>query len=443
MNNIEDVVNILATCSTMKEASKALKVNERTLRKWFKRFGLPNPSTFLNTRIDSFIESTELTDEDKIVIKSLYPSGISKGFTVEELSAKLGKSKNKIKQFIKDNNLKHDGVPIQPATFDQKKVNEEIKDFLDISLRKNVEDKISDSIRRDAEKWRNWKNNVSKELFELISKKITQYKVEKRVFEKNERKYAAILALQDFHYGRLSSLIETFDATSPAEQEKLLFEALYEIFEKIEGFGTAEKLYITVGGDFINSDNSKSTTTNGTQQDSLPSHAELLVGSGFLMVKIIDFSRQYFQQVELIPTPGNHDRDSTVSLFMFLYAWYKNADDVFCNGLDLKPRQYRTYNNTLIAFLHGDGSKVNDWPIIMANEASEMWGKTKHRILVQGHHHHRINQDLKGVQRIQVPSMASEDRYSTLHGYQSKKGLSIIVIDSKRGYFGEIFANCS
>lgn len=443
MNNIEDVTTILSTCSTMKEASNALKVNERTLRKWFKRFGLPNPSTFLNTKINAFIASTELTEEDKSVIKSLYPAGLSKGYTVDELSAKLGKSKTKIRQFIKDANLKHDGISIQPTVFDQKKINEEIKDFLDISLKKNTEDKITDSIRKDAEKWRNWKNTTGKELFELLSKKVPQYKVEKRVFEKTERKYAAILALQDFHYGRLSSLLETFDACSPQEQEKLLFDALEDIFSKIDGFGTADKIYITVGGDFINSDNSKLTTTNGTQQDSIPSHAHIMVNAGFLLVKIVDFCRTYFKEVELIPTPGNHDRDSTIGLYMFLYAWFKDEEDVICDGISLVPRQYRTYSNTLLAFLHGDGGKVQDWPIIMANEASEMWGKTKHRILVQGHFHHRINQDLKGVQRIQVPSMASEDRYSTLHGYQSKKGLSIILIDSKRGYFGELFANCS
>lgn len=442
-SNIEKIVQVLSTCSSMKDASKALNVNERTLRKWFKKFNLPHPSTFLDNKINNLIADLELDESDKGLINKLYPDGLNKGLTVDELANKLNKPVNKVSKYIKESKITHSDSPVKLTDFSQKKLNDDIKDYINTVLTKTTNEKITDSLRKDAEKWRNWKKNVQEPLFELLNKKVPQYKVEKREFKESKSKFAAVLALQDYHYGRLSSILETFDATTPAEQEKLLFEALNDIFGKIQGFGEADVCYITVGGDFTNSDNSKLETTKGTPQDSFPSHVALMVGSSFLLVRIVDFALQFFNKVKLIGTRGNHDSDTSVSQYLFLYAWYRNNERVETNGLKFHPRQYTSYCNTLLAFMHGDGGKVKDWPIIIANEASELWGKTKHRVLIQGHYHHRINQDLSGIQRIQTPSMASEDRYSTLQGYQSRKGLSIVLIDSERGYFAEIFANCS
>lgn len=443
MNNIQDVVQILSTCSTMKEASLALKKNERTLRKWFNKFGLPHPSTFLNTRINNLINELELTDEDKNVINTLYPDGLNKGLTVEELSVKLDKPVSKISKYIKDSKITHSDQPINITEFNGKKLNEEIKQYIDASLKKNTTEKVTDSLRKDAEKWRNWKKNVQEPLFDLLNKKVPQYTVQKRELKPSNSKYAAILALQDYHYGRLSSILEVFDATSPEEQEKLLFDALTDIFSKIQGFGTAEKCFITIGGDFVNSDNEQGGTTKGTPQDSFPSHTALTVHASFLMVRIVDFARQHFSEVELVCVKGNHDSGTSVALHMFLSAWFRETPDVI-SIIDYRSRQYRMYHNTLIMFHHGDmKQKVTNWPLIMANEASEFWGKSKYRMIVSGHKHTHVSEDIMGTHRIQVGSLSSEDRYSTLQGYQGVKNMSLILIDSQRGFSGEILANCS
>ena len=442
-SNIEKIVQVLSTCSSMKDASKALNVNERTLRKWFKKFNLPHPSTFLNNKINNLITDLELDESDKGLINKLYPDGLNKGLTVDELANKLNKPVNKVSKYIKESKITHSDSPVKLTDFSQKKLNDDIKDYINTVLTKTTNEKITDSLRKDAEKWRNWKKNVQEPLFELLNKKVPQYKVEKREFKESKSKFAAVLALQDYHYGRLSSILETFDATGPEEQEKLLFEALHDIFSKIQGFGEADICYITVGGDFINSDNSKITTTKGTPQDSFPSHVHLMYNASFLMVKIIDFCRSHFKEIELVSCLGNHDSESSVALYLFLSAWYRNTKDVICKLDSLRVRQYRQYNNTLMMFHHGDTkAKVTNWPIIMANEAKEMWGSTKHRLIVSGHKHTHISEDLMGIHRVQVGSLSSEDRHSTLQGYQSTKNLSLILIDSNRGYSGEVVSNC-
>jgi hypothetical protein len=91
--------------------------------------------------------------------------------------------------------------------------------------------------------------------------------------------------------------------------------------------------------------------------------------------------------------------------------------------------------------MHGDGAKLKNAPVIIANEARDVWGETKHTILLTGHHHYRISQDLFGIQHVQVPSLALDDRWSNTKAYQNEKGMTIVLIDHQRGYMAEIMSH--
>lgn len=445
-NDIEKVIQILSTCSTMKEASVALKKNERTLRKWFKRFNLPSPSNFLNSKINEFIEdSSILTDDDKLKIRALYTNSLTnKGNTVDELSLILNKSKSKIKDYLKEINLKHDDLPIQTKVFNQTVINNEIKEFLDFSLRSNAEVKITDTLRKDALKWRNWKENVSKDLFDLLDKKIPKYKIDKFNLKDTEP-FGCVLSIQDFHLGRFSSITETNFNTDLEIQIEDFKICIRKLVSKISKFGKIDKLFLTIGGDFINSDNSKITTTHGTPQDSVPSHTLLQIQALLLLIYMVDTCRTISNEIELVFSGGNHDHDNSVSMYLAVSAWFKDCEDIKTFFDEKTPnarkRQYRTYGDNLLVFAHGDGPKAVNMPIIIANEARQIWGKTKHTMYFSGHHHVKINQDINNIQHFQQPSLALDDRWSYDKGFQNNKGMSIVLLDKKDGYIGELVAH--
>jgi hypothetical protein len=441
---IEHAIKTLQDSGSVNDAAEKLGVSGRQLRREFSKYALFAPSYYLIDREFDII----LTEEQKKLILSYYTGYGNSTKTIHKISLNLGVPQEVIKKFIKENELTHDSLPVtkegkKGLTFD--KYLDLVDEMRDLNLNQKLENYQKENLKVDALKWRKFKKHVLDDVMLAMKKYMPQYDVEKLELKPSKTKYAAVLSLQDYHFNRLASIYDVNDDTSPEEQEIELFNGLTDLCSKIEGFGEAEKIFVTIGGDFVNSDNSKMTTTKGTAQDSFPSHTDSVVKAGLLYIKIIDFLRQYFKVIEFIPQKGNHDNDTTVSLYMFLSAWYKDNADIITNWdkKNIRSRQYRVYGTTLLAFMHGDGGRAKDWPIIIANEAREMWGRTKHTVLITGHHHLRISQDLQGVQHNQVPSMASQDRWSYLNGYQSEKGFTIILIDSENGYLAEIMSNHS
>lgn len=438
---LKEAIELLKQSNSVKNAAEMLGITRRKLERMFLKHKLLSPASYLP------FTNVELTKNQQKRALTLYCEFGGGGMSVNDIAAELRVPKEKIKEYLDSVGITHKSLPFTPE--DKKELDskliEKAEEVREYKLKAKLDILEREKHKTDALKWKTWKENVGNELFKILESKIEEYKINKLELPETTRKYCAIFSLQDFHLGRLASNSEVIDATTIDGQVDLLFKAIKDLMVKTAGFGKPEKLYMTIGGDFINSDNSKSTTTAGTPQDSFPSHSALMLKGGLVLVELIDILRQLFPVIELIPSPGNHDRDTSVSLYMFVSAWFRNCTDVITNfeNLNVRLRQYKKYGNNLLAFMHGDGSKLKQWPIIIANEAREIWGQTKHAILVTGHKHFRISQDLFGMQHIQVPSMASEDRWSVLNGYQSEKAISIVLVDSKDGYMAELISNAN
>lgn len=439
---LKEVIDLLNKSDSVNEACNKLCISRRKLERMFAKHQLLSPASYLP------YVNTELTKNQKKRILALYSEIGGSSMSIQDIAAELRVPKDKVKEYINSLNVTHQSLPFteeEKKNLDSKLI-QKAQEIREYKLKAKIESVERDKYKTDAQKWNAWKETVGEDLFKILQHKIDNYEVPKLTLS-NTRKnpFCAIFSLQDFHLGRLSSKVEVLDDNDIKSQIDLLLSCIKDLIHKTSGFGTPEKVYITVGGDFINSDNSKSTTTAGTQQDSFPSHAALLIEGGLTLIKMIDLFRQFFPLVELIPSPGNHDRDTSISLYMFVAAWYRNCDDVITNfkELNVRSRQYKQYGNTLLGFMHGDGSKLKNWPIIIANEAREIWGKTTHTVLVTGHKHYRISQDLMGMQHVQVPSLASEDRWSHLNGYQSEKAISLILVDKESGYMAEVVSNAN
>lgn len=437
---IAHAVQILSTCLTVEEACEKLHINSRQLRRIFANSGMMPPASYLR------YTAPELNKKQKQKIRELY-SEIGGSLSAQDIALELKVPLEQVKDFIAAEKLTHKSLPYtkeeSAKVLDSDKV-EKALEIRNYKLKAHIENVEIEKIKLDANKWQTWKENVGRHLFTMLSKAVTNYKVDK-IEIKPVKDFCALLSIQDFHLGRFGSRLEVGKDTGVEKQKKQILECVDDLISKAVLYGCPEILYLTVGGDFNNSDNSKMTTTNGTQQDSVPSHVYLQFESSMLYIKIIDKLRQVFPKIEIIPTPGNHDRDTSIANYLFVSAWYRNCDDVITmfNTVDpnLSQRQYREYGSNLLAFSHGDGAKIKTSPVVIANEAREMWGRTKHTILVTGHHHYRISQDLFGIQHVQVPSLALDDRWSYSKAFQNEKGMTMILVDKEKGYMAEIMSH--
>lgn len=441
-NAIANAVNILSKSTSVEEAADSLGLSSRSLRRLFANNGMLQPACYLP------LPDKSLTKNQKRRIRELY-SEFGGPYTKEQIAKELQVPLEKISEYIKEEKITHKILPVEedPLMLDSDKIKAalEVRDY---KIKAKLEQLEMQKAKDITTKWDFFKKEFVEPIFSLMEDLVPQYQIEKLSLQQNKTpdNFAAVLSIQDFHFGRLASAMETKEDTDMEIQERELISCIKDLIAKVSRFGVPEILYLTIGGDFFNSDNSKGKTTHGTPQDSFPSYANILVKGFLLLVKAIDLLRQFFPYIELVVTAGNHDNDSSLSLYMAISAWFKDCEDVFTffdmQQPNLRKRQYRQYGDNLLAFAHGDGgAKTKSLPTVIAAEARELWGKTKHTLLTTGHYHYRISQDLFGIQHVQMPTIAKEDRWGESNGYINQKGMSIILVDKENGLFAEVLTH--
>ena len=83
---------------------------------------------------------------------------------------------------------------------------------------------------------------------------------------------------------------------------------------------------------------------------------------------------------------------------------------------------------------HSEDTKHKDLPDLMANEAREMWGKSKNQVWFTGHWHAEKTMDIKGTLIHVVPSLAGTDRWHARNGYTgTRKALPAYILHHEKG----------
>lgn len=296
--------------------------------------------------------------------------------------------------------------------------------------------RMQKQVESDAEKWRNLTTvaiDYLKGHLEKAPKTVPRLKL-----TKTSKPYALVVCPTDFHWGKYGWSDEVGETYNFEEARKRLFDKTQSLIERIPV--APEKVYVGAGSDWFHVDNDYGTTTKGTPQDMCASPAEILITGCRLAREHIDILRQV-APVEVVMMAGNHDRHSTVALMMYLSAAYEDVEDVTIT-ITANNRRYITYGETLLGFTHGDGlSRKTNLAGLMAVEAREQWGLTKHKVWFHGHLHHQRLTEGDGCLIVQMPSLAGHDRYHARSGYTtSTAGLAAYFIDKEEGYIGSLFA---
>lgn len=369
-----------------------------------------------------------------------YSRDVGRGVTVAEIAAETNLAPKDVENILKCHNKYHYS---DRFTEEQKK---------ELGVKGMLQDTMSEITNRykkrlEREKIREYKRGWKK-YHEIIEKEVSPF--EKVVEDINSRDFSPLeidivksnndeekplnihVAFQDLHLGAMGLEKEHGENYNLREAEKRVLKKCDEILPDLLSFGIPEKFTICLGGDYFHICNPQGTTNRGTALDHSDTWRKIIADGYELAVKIIDIFAS-IAPVEVISVEGNHDRDWSRHLIHGMKLNYKNCDNV---DVIISPhqRQYLKYGDNLIGYYHGMDENKTDLFQIMANEGSEYWSDTKHRILFIGHTHHLNHKDMDGVLVCGLPSLAATDDYHKRNGFfGSVKGLAGYVVHKEKG----------
>lgn len=185
-------------------------------------------------------------------------------------------------------------------------------------------------------------------------------------------------------------------------------------------------------------------TTAGTPQDT-----DGRWQRAFLLVRelMCDFVEELSAKapVDVVMVYGNHDRHKTWYLGDTMQSWFRKCSRV---RIDNRPtlRKYVGFGDNLIGFTHGDGGKQDEYPLLMAQEVPDLWGRTKYREMHIGHFHvkrktvYRATDTFKSVVVRVIPSLCPPDAWHSNSGYApALRGAEAFAYHRTKGLIAEFY----
>ncbi len=234
-------------------------------------------------------------------------------------------------------------------------------------------------------------------------------------------KHCLIIDIADLHIGKLSSKSETGEVYNMDKAMSRALSGVDGIIKKSSGYNI-ERIIFVIGNDILHVDTPKRTTTSGTPQDTDGMWYDSFTSARKLYVRIIE-RLSIIAPIHVIHCPSNHDYMSGFMLADTIYSWFHNNPNISFD-VSNAHRKYFRYGTSLLGFSHGDGAKMPDYPLLMANEAKNMWSQTEYRYVYLHHIHHKdINifkkgKDYPGATVEYLRSPSATDSWHHRNGYQ-------------------------
>jgi hypothetical protein len=240
--------------------------------------------------------------------------------------------------------------------------------------------------------------------------------IEKRpptIERSNDEGYLLVIDPCDIHIGKLCQSFETGEDYDSQIAVNRVFEGVLGILNKVRGFNI-DKILFVAGNDILHIDTPKRTTTSGTPQDTDGSwYSNFLIAKKLyieVLLMLLDIADVHFCY-----NPSNHDWTHGFFLSDVIQTYFRDCENITFD-CDLKHRKYFKYHNNLIGTSHGDGAKIQDLPLLMAQE-SPYWGDCKHRYIYTHHVHHKSSKDFIGVTVESMRSPSGTDGWHHRNGY--------------------------
>ena len=231
---------------------------------------------------------------------------------------------------------------------------------------------------------------------------------------KSEDGHLLVIDPADIHIGKLATSFETGEDYDSQIAVKRVKKGVKGILQKSNGFNI-DKILFVGGNDILHIDEPHRKTTAGTPQDTHGMWYENFLTAKKLYVDILE-TLVTVADVHFVYNPSNHDYMSGFMLSDSIQSWFrKNKNITF--DCSIAHRKGFKYGQNLIGTTHGDGAKLADLPLIMANEFSKEWADTKHRYVYTHHIHHKSSKDYHGITVESLRSPSGSDSWHHRKGY--------------------------
>ena len=217
------------------------------------------------------------------------------------------------------------------------------------------------------------------------------------------------IAIPDLHLGKLAWSPETGGANYDSKIAADVFRAALDTLTARTAAFRFDRIVLPVGNDFFHSDTKAGTTTKGTPLDMDSRFHKTFVIGRQLLTEAIDRLRE-LGPVDVVVVPGNHDTMAAFHLGDSLECLYHRTPHVTVHNAPI-PRKYVDYGRNLILFCHGDKGKRTSYPLLMATERPELFGKARFREAHVGHTHEEKTVEYMGVKVRTCPALCPPDAW--------------------------------
>ena len=261
-------------------------------------------------------------------------------------------------------------------------------------------------------------NDILKTVSSFIENHSPHYPSIKRKIKLNN--HLLVINPADIHIGKYANHLETGDGYNVEIACERVLEGLQGLIDKSKGF-EVDRVLFCIGNDILHIDNVYNTTTAGTNQDvdgKWWEHFEIALA---LYVKCVEILRE-IAPVDVIHSMSNHDYQSGFHLAHALKSWFRLDNEVTFD-ISVAHRKYYKYGKNLIGLEHGDGAKMANLPLTMAQERPLLWSETTHRYWYLHHLHHKVKhkwldaKDFIGVTVEYMRSPSGTDSWHSRKGY--------------------------
>lgn len=246
------------------------------------------------------------------------------------------------------------------------------------------------------------------------------------------------LNLPDLHIGKLAWGVETGGPNYDVKiAESTFWRALETLISRVSGYQFDEVVFV-LGNDVLHSDDIEGRTTAGTQVNPDARYHKTFATARTMFIKAIDRLKT-IAPVKVLPCYGNHDRLSAWHLADSIEMYFTNDSNV---TVDNRPRtrKYHNFGKVMLCFTHGDKAKKTDYPLIMATEEPEMFGRSLFRECHTGHTHMTKLDEQHGVRVRVLPALCPADAWHSENGYiGNKRSAEAYVWDRNEGLISVVY----
>jgi len=241
--------------------------------------------------------------------------------------------------------------------------------------------------------------------------------------------YEVAIVIGDAHFGMLAWDKETGDDWDVEIAREIHTKAIRRALELAP---PSSRLLLINLGDAIHADGNNATTTAGTRVD-VDSRWPKVIG---IFVETMNLAimegLQKHDHVELCNIRGNHDDLSSIVIRMILAERWRNNPRVTIAD-NLKMVWGHRFGKNLICAMHGDKTRLNNIPALIAADYRKDWGASTHAHVYAGHVHHHKAQEFPGIEVEYMRVLGAKDAWHAGQGYRSRRSLRCDVWHHEHG----------